>query len=85
MSLPEHQIPENRGIDWLAVARTLLIQVAVLLALGGAFIGYVNWSSEQAVWEFINAGETNAPATYRTQSSVPLQAVKGQATCKRKN
>ena len=83
MPLPDQQNPENRGIDWLAVARTLLVQVAVLLALAGAFIGYVNWSSEQAVWEFINAGEPALPASHRTsESAAAVRAVKGQAFCR---
>ena len=85
MPLPNQPTPENRGIDWLAVARTLLFQVLVLLALTGAFIGYVNWSSEQAVWEFINASEPSLPDSHRaSESAASVQAVKGKAFCRRK-
>ena len=86
MPFPDHQTPENRGIDWLAVGCTLLFQVVVLLALTGTFIGYVNWSSEQAVWEFINASEPALPDSHRTsESAASVQAVKGQAFCRRKD
>jgi hypothetical protein len=84
--LPDHQSPEHRGIDWAAVGRTLLMQVLVLLALAGAFIGYVNWSSEQALWEFIDASEAQLPSPHRaSESAAPVQAVKGQAFCRRKD
>jgi hypothetical protein len=57
VSSPDHHSPDNRGIDWPAVVRTLVIQVAVLTALAVAFIGYVNWSSERAFSEFMSATE----------------------------
>lgn len=85
MPLPDQQNPEIRGIDWLAIARTLLVQALVLLAVMGAFIGYVNWSSEQAVWEFIDASEPALPDSQRTsESAASVQAVKGQAFCRLK-
>src|ERR1700740_3637256 len=45
----------QRGIDWLAIVRILLMQVLVLAALSAAFVGYVNWSSDRAWEEFIAA------------------------------
>jgi len=81
--LRDQQNPEHRGIDWLAVARTLLFQALVLLALAGAFVGYVNWSSEQAVWEFINASEHSVPASHRaSESKASVHTVNGQAFCR---
>jgi hypothetical protein len=53
--------PENRGIDWMGIARILLMQVLVLLALSGAFIRYLNWSSEAAWSEFSAAIESSSP------------------------
>jgi hypothetical protein len=86
VSLPDHQNPTNRGVDWPAVVRTLLVQVLVLLALTGAFIGYVNWSSEQAVWELMNAGEPALQEPHRaSEVAAPVQAVKDQALCRRKD
>lgn len=82
MPLPDQQNPENRGIDWLAVARTLLLQVLVLLALTGAFVGYVNWSSEQAVREFMNASEPSMPDSLRaSESAAAVHVAKGNAVC----
>jgi hypothetical protein len=86
VTAPDNQSRPSRGIDWLAIGRTLLVQVLVLLALAGAFVGYVNWSSD-AVWaEFIEASKPSVrdPA-HRPPSSMPVQAVKGQATCDRKD
>ncbi len=86
MQLSDQQNPENRGINWRAIARILLFQVLVLLALAAGFIGYVNWSSEQAVWEFINASEPWLPDSQRaSKSAASVQAVKGQAFCRRKD
>jgi hypothetical protein len=55
-----------------------------LLALAGAFIAYVNWSSERAFSEFVGASEVAPLAPYRQpQSWASIRAVKGEASCKR--
>jgi hypothetical protein len=83
--LPGNQSRENRGINWLLIARTLLVQVLVLLALSGAFIRYVNWSSDRALAEFMSAGEPSAASpSHHTQSATPVQNVKGKGHCARK-
>jgi hypothetical protein len=75
-----NQNPEHRGIDWLAIVRTLLIQVLVLVALSGAFIRYVNWSSDEAFSEFLAASQSSAPAAKpRPQSATPFYAITGKA------
>jgi flagellar basal body-associated protein FliL len=82
--LPDRQSPEHRGIDWPAVIRILLLQMLVLMALAGAFVGYVNWSSEQALSEFAGASEGSALAPYRQpQTQAAVRAAKDQASCKR--
>jgi hypothetical protein len=83
---PDNQSQQNRGIDWPAIVRTFLVQIVVLLALAGAFIGYVNWSSDASFQEFIEASQPSArePGP-RPQASIPVHAVKGQATCDRKD
>ena len=64
--------------------RILLVQVLVLSALAAAFIGYVNWSSEQALFELIGASEVFALTPYRQpQTRDSIQAVKGDVSCKR--
>ena len=75
-----------RGIDWLAIVRTLLAQVLVLLVLSGAFVGYVNWSSAKAFAEFTSA--TGSPAQDATKpaapSASPRHADKGPMLCSRR-
>ncbi len=76
------QSPRHRGIDWLGIARTLLVQVLVLLALSGAFIRYVDWSSDVAWAEFSAASESSAPdAKPQPRSAMPVVAIKAQAPC----
>jgi len=74
------QNPEKRGIDWPAIVRITLMQVLVLLALVGAVVRYVSWSSDQAWAEFNAANGASAPHA-TLQSATPLQAVKGRAPC----
>ena len=47
MPSPGNQSRDNRGSDWLGIARTFVVEVLVLLALAGAFVGYLNWSSNK--------------------------------------
>jgi hypothetical protein len=55
-----NQNPESRGIDWVAIERIFVLQVLALLALAGAFVGYVNWSSGIAFAEFSAANNRAA-------------------------
>jgi hypothetical protein len=85
MRSPVNQCPENpanRGIDWPAVVRTLLVQVLVLLMLSGGFIRYVNWSSAKAFAEFTSA--TGSPALDAKPSSSARHADKGLMLCSRR-
>ena len=63
---------------WPSIVRILVIEILVLLALSGAVIGYLNWSSEAAWAEFLAASKLQAPA-----SNEPLHAVKSQMPCDR--
>ena len=79
MPSSRNQNPDRRGIDWLAIVRTLLVQVLVLVALSGAFIRYVNWSSDEAFSEFLAASPSSAPVVEpRPQSATPVYAVTGK-------
>jgi hypothetical protein len=79
------QSPENRGIDWLGIVRTLLVQVLVLLALSVAAIGYLKWSSDAAWSDFIAASKASALEPKQHQdSAVPVQTVKRQTVCSRR-
>ena len=78
--------PENSGIDWPAVARTLLLQVVFLLGLACAFIGYVDWSSDRAVAEFIGTGNASVlDPDHHPQSATPVRTAKAHATCDRRD
>ena len=75
----------NRNIDWLGVVRTLLVQVLVLLALAGAVAGYLNWSSDVALQQFISADQPAVSGpNHHPHSVVPVQTVKSKAVCAKK-
>jgi flagellar basal body-associated protein FliL len=79
------QSPENRSIDRLAIIRTLLVQVLVLLALSGAVIGYLKWSSDAAWSDFIAASKASAQEPKHQQhSAVPVQTFRGPVICARR-
>jgi hypothetical protein len=84
--MPSHddQYPHNGRINWLAVMRTLLFQVLVLLALAVAFAGYVEWSSEATWSEFIAASNPMAREWGNPAQSSPVHTVKDQSLCKQK-
>jgi hypothetical protein len=69
----------NRQRFWPSIARILLIEVLVLVALSGAVVGYLNWSSEAAWAEFMAASAQSAQAP-----NPSLHAVKNQTSCDRK-
>jgi hypothetical protein len=82
MPASANQNRENPGINWLAVVRILLVQVLVLLALSGAIIGYLDWSSDAAWGEFTAASKPSASdLTYRPDSRTPGQAVGSRTPC----
>ncbi|WP_291869228.1 hypothetical protein [Bradyrhizobium sp.] len=75
----------NRNTDRLGIVRILLAQVLVLLALAGALVWYVNWSSDVAWQEFIGAHEPPVSGlNLHPQVQAPVQIVKGKAACDRK-
>ncbi len=82
MPSPRNPSRENRGLDWLGIARTVVFEVLVLLALAGAFIAYLNWSSRTAFEEFIRAGEPAvASPGHPPPSANSVLPVSGRATC----
>jgi hypothetical protein len=77
--------PDNRGTDWLGIARTLALQVLALLALAGAFIVYLDWASDVAFEEFIGVS-TRPAASLASQppSANPVKRAKSQVPCEPK-
>ena len=39
--------------SWPSIVRIAIIEVVVLVALAGAFVAYLNWSSEESFAEFL--------------------------------
>jgi amino acid transporter len=79
------QVQDGRSVARLAIVRTLLIQVFVMLAVSGAVIGYLKWSSDAAWKEFIDADKSPAPnAQHHSQASTPFQTAHGPAICTRR-
>jgi hypothetical protein len=84
--MPSLDKQSQHGFDWQGIVRTLLVEILVLLALAGAFVGYLNWSSEVNVTEFMAASKTSVvDSNHRPQFSIPVQAVKGRTSCDRKS
>jgi hypothetical protein len=83
MPLRGNHRAESRGIDWLALVRTALLQVLILLALAGAVVRYLSWSSDTNWAEFLAAGESSAAAATRHQPppAIPAQPVKSKVPC----
>ena len=53
-----------------------------MLALAGAVVWYVNWSSDVAWQEFISANKPPLSGpNHQPQSQAPVQTVKGKAVC----
>ena len=83
----DHQSRMKRTIGRLGIVRILLVQVMVLLALAGAVVRYVNWSSEVAWQEFLSANRpalAGASSRPMPQPQAPVQTVKGKAACAKK-
>ena len=53
---------------WVSIARIFLVEVLVLVALSGAVVGYLNWSSEVAFSEFLAASQQAAGSTAVTHA-----------------
>jgi hypothetical protein len=61
---------------WPSIVRIVLVEVLILLALSGAIVGYLNWSSEAAWAEFNAASKMSPPNS-------SIHAVKGHMSCVR--
>jgi hypothetical protein len=72
-NVPAHQDSRQNFWQgsWPSIVRIIILEIVLLLALAGAFVYYLNWSSEAAVSEFM------------ATESLPLQAVKDRAPCGR--
>ena len=58
----------SRRDFWVSIARIFLVEILVLIALSGAIVGYLNWSSEVAFSEFLASGQRAAGSTAVTHA-----------------
>ncbi len=79
MPSPANNSTASRQSFWLSIIRILLVEILVLLALSGAIVAYLNWSSDVAWAEFIAASKQSAP-----EPTTPMQTVKGPKACGRR-
>jgi hypothetical protein len=83
VAAPGNQEQGDRASHWLAVVRTLIVEILVLLALCGAAITYLDWSSDLNWAAFIAASQTSGLAFKHPRPDAPVQTAKGQAPCRR--
>ena len=69
---------ESRWEFCTSIVRIFVIEVLVLIALAGAIIGYLNWSSEVAWSEFLAASQMAAAGSHSA-----LRAVRHKLRCGR--
>ncbi len=77
MPLFNSQNQNVRGIRWRGIVATVMVEVLVLLGLAFAVVGYVEWSSDAAVAEFMSAIKSSDPnhsSEFSTPDSVPQGA-----------
>jgi hypothetical protein len=72
----------NSQIRWQEISTTAVAEFATLLALAFAVVGYIEWSSNAAVAEFMStiespASEPSLPA----KSPDQIQSLKGPTGC----
>ena len=84
MSQSGNQVQHDRGSARLAIVRTALLQVLVMIAVSGAVIGYLNWSSSVAKADFMRASQPSMSESKRQHSSIPQQTAKGPMACYRR-
>jgi hypothetical protein len=84
MPLFNSQQQNNRGTRWWGAAATGVVELLVLFALGIAVVRYLEWSSDAAQAEFMNATKPSASDPNPSGVSTPVQALKGRAGCERK-
>jgi hypothetical protein len=70
------------GIQWRRTGTTVAAELLAVVALGFAVVGYVEWSSDAAVAEFMSATRSSASdPNHSNESSTPTQPLKGQTGC----
>jgi len=75
----------DRGMGWLVIAVTVVVEILVLLALAFVVVRYLEWSSDVARAEFMSATKPSASdPNHSGEFLTPIQAPKGRTSCDRK-
>jgi len=58
--VPANQDPRQNFWQgsWPAIVRIIVLEILLLIALAGAFVYYLNWSSEASISEFMAASRS---------------------------
>lgn len=71
-------------IHWQGIGATVAVVPLTLFVLAFAVVGYVEWSSNVAVAEFMSAIEASASdPNHSNESPTAIQSLKGQTGCPR--
>jgi hypothetical protein len=72
----------NSQIHWRGIGTTVAVVLLTLLALAFAVVSYVEWSSNAAVAEFMNAAESSASdPNHSNKSAAQNPSAKGRTNC----
>ena len=67
---------------WRGIGSAVVVELLILLALAFAVVGYVEWSSDTAVVQFMSAATSPASdPNHSNESSTPIQPLKGRTGC----
>lgn len=76
--------PDKYRIRRPGIVAALMVQVVVLLAISGAVIFYINWSSAAAMAEFTATDKPSASVSSQLSHSVPAHPINGRKACIRR-
>jgi hypothetical protein len=72
----------NSQIQWRGIGTTVAVVLLTLLALAFAVVGYVEWSSNAAIAQFMRAAESSASdPNHSNESPAPIRSPKGRTGC----
>jgi hypothetical protein len=75
-------MPLFNKMDWRGIGRTVVVELLVLFALGFAVVRYVEWSSDVAYAEFMNATKPSASEpNHSGEFSTATRPVKVRNAC----
>jgi hypothetical protein len=75
-------MPLFNKMDWRGIGRTVVVELLVLFALGFAVVRYVEWSSDVAYAEFMNATKPSASdPNHSGEFSTATRPVKVRRAC----